>query len=228
MFDVKVKDVTSLERRNHLKHILCHNPEEEQGLIVFYGDSGFTRWRRGGINYDHRPLEEDIRAKDGSLACLNHGFGTSTAEEQLYFYDRLIRPWAPRALVCKTFGNDYGAGYTPQEIISLQARYMDYARHEFPGIRLYLCDVCPGVKERSSNREYATKEFNEMVRAYCATHDDTTLVDHSTCTDLFEPGYAGDYDHARKELYVKDGVHFNQDGYDVYRDFFKRVLDDIL
>ena len=44
----------------------------ETGKILFYGSSGFTRWKP---KYNHRPLEEDIRRKDGSPAAVNHGFG---------------------------------------------------------------------------------------------------------------------------------------------------------
>jgi len=36
----------------------------ETGKILFFGSSGFTNWRLG--KYDNRPLEEDIRMKDGS------------------------------------------------------------------------------------------------------------------------------------------------------------------
>ena len=31
-----------------------------------------------------------------------------------------------------------------------------------------------------------------------------------------------------KEIYVEDGIHFNQQGYDIYADFFREVLRDEL
>ena len=30
--------------------------------------------------------------KDGSLAVVSHGFGPSTTEERLYYYDRMVHP----------------------------------------------------------------------------------------------------------------------------------------
>ena len=227
MYDVRLPNIDWLGQRGDLNKRILDDAQidKEQGLIIFYGDSGFTRWNpyRG-----HRPLSEDIRRKDGSLACLNHGFGTSTAEEQLYYYDRLVKPWNPRALVLLAYGNDVGAGYSAGEVMFLQSRLLDWARHDFPGIRLYLCDKRPTATERTAARRSTDAEYNELVRAYCARHDDTTLVCHAECAALFEPGFQGDYDHPRRDIFVEDQVHYNQAGYDIYRDFFRKVLDDIL
>ncbi len=81
-----------------------------KGKILLYGDSDFTRWQP---LYGNTSVEELIRMKDGSQAIVNHGFGTSTAEELLYYYPMLVRPWEPRALVLKAFGNDTDVAYSP-------------------------------------------------------------------------------------------------------------------
>ena len=225
MYDVRLPNIDWLRQRGSLDKFLAADPAAEQNLIMFYGDSSFTRWApyRG-----HRPLEEDIRRKDGSRAAVNHGFGTSTAEELLYYYDLIVKPWAPRALVVQAYGNDMGAGYSAGEVMFLESRLLDWARHDFPGIRLYLCNKRPLATERPARRKSTDAEYNELVRAYCLRHEDTTLVDHTTCAKLFEEGCQGDYDRPDRTLFVEDNVHYNQAGYDVYRDFFLQVLDDIL
>ena len=38
----------------------------------------------------------------------------------------------------------------------------------------------------------------------------------------------GDPSKVRKDIFIHDQTHFNQLGYDLYRDFFKEVLKDIL
>ena len=60
----------------------------QKGKILFYGSSGFTRWCPEDGN---RPLEEDIRMKDGSLAAVNHGFGGATMEETRTKKDEVIQ-----------------------------------------------------------------------------------------------------------------------------------------
>lgn len=87
MFEPRV-ELTRLE-----KEIVAFEQQPiEKGMILFYGSSGLTRWN---TRYKHRPLEEDIRMKDGSPAAVNHGFGSSTAEELLYYYPRAVKPWGP-------------------------------------------------------------------------------------------------------------------------------------
>jgi len=226
MYDVRLENIKWLEERGSMDTVLSADPTNEQGLILFYGPSNFTRWKP---YWKHRPLEEDIRMKDGSRAAVNHGFGTSSAEELLYYYPRLVRPWNPRALVLTT-GNNWGYGYTASEVAFLMFRIFEWARRDFPGIRLYteVGKPSPNRKKSSNATKSTTKEYEQIIRAYAAAHDDVTLIDHAKIPDFFEEGHMGDYEYPREELFVEDGVHYNQDGYDVYRDIYLRVLDDLL
>ena len=226
MFDVKVPDLCRLEQS-----VLAYEKEPvETGKILFYGDSGFTRWKPF---YGHRSMEEDILGKDGSKAVINHGFGTSTAEEQLYYYPRLIKPWKPKALVLMTYGNDRDCGYSPEQVLFLQARLMEYARKDIPGIRFYLCDARPfaihlGTPEWTSWESYYT-QYNRLLAQYCKEHEDCTLVCHGDSPLFFEnSACTGDYQKIRTDIFVADKVHYNQMGYDLYGEFFRQVLDDIL
>ena len=228
MFDVRLPNIKWLEERGSMDHMLKADPSKEQGLIMFYGPSNFTRW---SAQWKHRPLEEDIRMKDGSRAAVNHGFGTSTVEEQLYYYDRCVRPWAPRALIMGgAVGNDSAAGYTASEILALQARIFEYARKDFPGIKLYMYSRFPSVAGLSAKpaKKSFNKEYDLLQKAYIDSHDDVTFLDFGKFPGFFQEGHVGDYNYPREELFVEDGIHFNQQGYDVYRDFFLQALDDIL
>ena len=230
MYDVRLPNLRWLEEKGSMK-FLNDDPSNEQGLIMFYGSSSFTRWSHSHIPLrDHRPLEEEIRRKDGSRACVNHGFGTSTSEELLYYYDRAVRPWNPRALVVFCHGNDFAAGYTAEEVMFLQARLLEWARRDFPGIRLYVETGKPTVKRKDASAATRSRslEYDQRLRAYAAAHDDVTLIDHTVIPDLFQAGHMGDFAYPREELYVPDGIHFTQEGYDVYRDIYLRVLDDML
>ena len=200
----------------------------EKGMILFVGSSGFGRWRREP--HGHRPLEEDIRRKDGSPAAVNQGFGGSSAEEALYYYDRIIRPWEPRALVLRLFPNDRDFGYSPAEVVYLLARICAWAREDFPGIRLYLCDAAPGKAYMENGLwKRQAKQFNQLLEDYCTRHEDCTYLCHIKFPGFFnDPADVGDYGKIRTDIFVEDGVHFNQSGYDVYRDFFLQGLDDIL
>lgn len=199
----------------------------ETGKILFYGSSGFTRW--SNPRWGHRPLEEDIRMKNGAPAAINHGFGSSTAEELLYYYPRLVKPWQPRALVVSIVHNDRGLGYSVNEIMTNLAKLFEYARTDFPGIRLYACDSRPTLKLRTDAHMRFQAEFHQALKEYCRRHPDTTYVCHIDSPLWFEnPEDVGDYQKVRTDIFVEDELHFNQKGYDLYKEFMTDVLKDIL
>lgn len=199
----------------------------ETGKILFYGSSGFTLWKE---RHSGRNLEDDIRMKDGSPAAVNHGFGGAIIEEGLYYYDRLIKPWAPRAIVLRFFPNDIQMGYSPAEIMYLIALFCRRARADFPGIKLYICDAMPH-KAQSDNLLWhrCSKQYNQLVREYCDMYDDCFCVAQSTWPGFYnDPADAGDYTKVRDDIWVEDGMHLTKEGYEVYRDLFLDALDDIL
>ena len=200
----------------------------ETGKILFYGSSGFTRWKERWGNHD---MENDLRMKDGSQAVVNHGFGSSTAEELLYYYPRAIKPWAPKALVVSIVHNDRGFEYTPEEILTNLAKLLEYARTDFPGIRLFLCDTRPTLKFTTDWHLEFQAAFHKLCREYCDRHEDTTYICHAECVDFWkDPADAGIYaeEKIREDIFIEDRIHFNQTGYDIYAEFLRKVLDDLL
>lgn len=221
MFEPKV-NLTRLEK----EVVSFEKKPIEKGKILFYGSSGFTRW---STKWGNRDLEEDIRMADGSPAAVNHGFGSSSAEELLYYYPRLVKPWEPRALVVSIIHNDRGLGYSINEIMTNLAKLLEYARTDFPGIRLYLCDARPTLKLNTDSHILYHSEFRQALLEYCDRHPDTTLIRHLDSPLWFDdPKDTGDLKKVRKDIYVEDQLHFNQTGYDLYKEFMTDVLKDIL
>ena len=114
--------------------------------------------------------------------------------------------------------------------MSIETRILDYARADFPEIKLFLCNVRPtiGQLEEPVYKLRMVKEFNELVANYCAKHPDVTLVDHNACPYLFEEGRMGDPEGIRRDFFVEDKVHYNAAGYEAYRKFFTEILKDLL
>lgn len=206
----------------------------QKGLIMFYGHSIFTRW--GSPKWGYRRLDADIRAKDGSLACINHGFGTSTSEELLYYYDRMVRPWEPRALVLMAFANDGMYGYSPEDVMINLSKICHWARTDFPGIKLFLVEEHPhpstkNTKLRPSWNNYNNKKnkYNELLALYAQTHEDTQVIRLWNRPEFFEtPEDVGDFNKVREDIFADDKVHLNQAGYDIFGPIFKEALDELL
>lgn len=229
MFDINV-DLKYLE-----DEIIAYEQEPiEKGKILFYGHSLFTRW--GAPKFGFRRMDEDIRMKDGSLAVVNHGFGTSTSEELLYYYDRMVRPWEPRALVLATYANDGMYGYSPEDVMVNISKILHWARTDFPGIKLFIVEPHPNpngkdatIQDRWNNKKNKREKFLEMIHIYAQTHEDTQVIELWNQPEFFEtPEDVGNFRKVRDDLFVEDKVHPNQAGYDILGPIFRKALDELL
>ena len=183
----------------------------ETGKIVFYGSSTFTRWSK---KFGKRPLSECLLGKSGNKCAINRGFGSTCAEHQLYYYPRMIRPLAPSVLVYIPFGNYASFGYTVEENWELAQRVLAYAKTDFPDIKIYLCPTNPIKKERSQKTINDIEKSIEFMREYCEANSHCKLIDISWHEEF----------NTRKDIFVEDGVHLNQEGYDMYEKIIRKAL----
>ena len=199
-----------------MEKAVCKYEEEtvEKGQIVFYGPSNFTRWKTE--KWGMRPLREDIKGASGAPCCVNRGFGSSCAEHQLYYYDRMIRPLAPRVLVYSSYGNSEAFGYSAEETWELAQRVVAYAMTDFPDIKIYLVGVNPSAKKLDTCQIGNRARYNSWLKSFAENTPNCYFIDPMS----YEPLLADD-------IYVPDG-HFNQKGYDLYGDFFREALKDEL
>ena len=204
----------------------------ETGRILFYGHSLFTRCSNRQINRWGNPvLEEEIRKKDGSPAVLNHGFGTSSADDLLYYYHRMVKPYKPSALVLATGNNDFIYGYSPVEVMEILGRIVDYTQADFPGIPIYIIACMHSLKRKGEISAFTRQrdEFNRILKIYCQQKPGCRyfcMADHPFMYD--DPKDAGQYDRIREDIYVEDQVHFNPEGYRLFMGFVRDMLEDIL
>ena len=194
-----------------MENAVCTYEQEPiiKDQIVFYGPSYFTRW---STKYGMTPMREVLRGASGAECVINRGFGSSCAEHQLYYYPRMIRPLCPRVLVYSSYANGGSFGYTPEESWELAQRVIGYAMVDFPGIRIYLC----GQNAQRDPKEESVRKaqlYDSFQREFVASHENCFFIDTAACPEL-----------ANKDNFVPDGVHYNQHGYDLYADFFRREL----
>ena len=228
MFNIE-KNLKALE-----DSIVAYEQEPiEKGKILFYGHSLFTRW--GSPKYGYRRMDEDIRMKDGSLAVVNHGFGTSTSEELLYYYPRMVRPWEPKALVIATLANDGMYGYDLQQTLTNLVKILHWARTDFPGIKLFVVEDHPrpsyitSVPQKWNGGLHKSIEFRQWLQFYAQTHPDTKIIELWNRPEFFEtPEDVGNYQKVRTDIFVEDKVHPNQEGYDILGPIFREALDELL
>ena len=180
-----------------------------KGQIVFYGPSYFTRW---SSRYGMKPLEACLTGASGAQCAVNRGFGSSSAEHQLYYYSRMVRPLEPRVLVYTSYPNGPSFGYSDEESWELAQRVIAWAKTDFPGIHIYLVGAHPSRDETPENT--AKKQaYNSIVRSFAESTEGCFFL------NLYD-----NPEFLRKDIFVADGLHFNQTGYDLYEAFYREAL----
>lgn len=205
----------------------------QTGKILFYGHSLFTRcsWIFKTGENPNPLLEEAVRMKDGSQAVVNHGFGTSSADDLLYYYDRMVRPYKPRALVLATSGNDIGFGYSAQDIMQILARVINWAQADFPGIPVFVIGNGPSLARMGQVNVYTRlrDEYNDLLREFCRNTENCTYLDLGNQPFQYnDPEDIGNFDKVRDDIFASDGKHFNAKGYGYFMEYVREFLGELL
>ena len=103
-------------------------------------------------------------------------------------------------------------GYTAEETFRLAQRVVQYARNDFPDMPIYVCGFgLFKLQNRLKLPIYAA--YEQWLKELCDEIPGCTFLDQGA----YEPLQSWD-------IYVEDKIHFNNEGYLRYADFFKKVL----
>ncbi len=169
--------------------------------VVFVGSSSIRMW--------------DLKATHPDLNAINRGFGGSIIADSLYFADRIILPYEPKAIVLYAGDNDIAAEMTPEEVAADFKKLSKLIETKLPGTPLLYIAIKPSVKRWDMWPDM--KAANDLIAAYCAETADRYFVD-------IAPVMLGADGKPKAELFKSDGLHMVPEGYAAW----KTVLDPIL
>jgi lysophospholipase L1-like esterase len=181
-------DIRELEAR--VKNIDAACP------AVFYGSSSIRMW--------------DTLSKDLAYpGAVNAGFGGSTLEACVYFFDRVIPPLHPASLVVYAGDNDLGDGKSPEQVLtSFRALALMVERKLGPIPFGYISVKASPARFGIIDR---IRRTNDLIRAEIANIPSAYWIDVFTAM-LNQAGKP------RPELFQDDGLHLNRQGYKVWAD----------
>ncbi len=169
-----------------------HSPPP-QGAIIFTGASGIRLWKT---------LAEDFPG----LTVINRGFGGSQLSDSIYFAERIVIPYHPKAVVIQAGGNDLNAGKTPEQVLADFQAWAMKVRAALPDVRLVYLGQGPSPA-RWAQRE-KQQQANQLVRDYIANEKNMFFV------DIWAACLAADGE-PRPELYVADKLHPSAEQYQI-------------
>lgn len=173
------------------KKVAQHQPQS----VVFYGSSTIRMWENLATDFPH-------------VDSINLGFGGSTLAACAWYFERLVVPARPRAIILYAGDNDLGEGRQPEEVYLFFCALIDRMHQDLPGVPLWFVGIKPsparwGIVD-------AIRATNTLIAAEIKRLPDTNFIDLSSV--MLKDGQP------RKELYQADGLHLNPDGYHLWQD----------
>ena len=173
------------------------------GAVVATGSSSMRGW--------HDRIAEDL----APLTIIPRGFGGSNMKDVRHFLDELVLRHRPRAVLLYEGDNDAARGATPEEILEHFDAIQAGIHEALPETRIYILAVKPSIRRWNLWNTMSTT--NALFAARADADPRLTFIDVATPM-LSAKGKP------RAEIFVRDNLHMNGAGYDIWRDAVRPVL----
>jgi len=194
-FDKWEKEIAAYEESDRT------NPPPK-GAVLFIGSSTIRLWKT---------LAEDFPQHK----VINRGFGGSQIEDSTHFAERIIFPYRPRMVLLRAGGNDLWAGKSPKEVFDDFRAFVARVRSKLPHTEIVFISLSPSnARWKQADKE---KELNRRVEKYVRIQPGLRYLE----TYALPLGPDGT---PRPELFVKDQLHFNAEGYKLLAEQVRRIL----
>ena len=179
------------------------NPPDP-GAILFTGSSSIRLWDS---------LAEDM----APLRVLNRGFGGSHIDHVSHFAKRIVLPYRPRAVVLYAGDNDLaqGSGKTPASVLADFQHFVGLVHAALPDTPVYFVAIKPSLARWDRWPEMS--RANAQIEEWAATTGGVEYFDIAASM----LGASGE---PRGELFIFDGLHLSDEGYEVWTGVIRPVL----
>lgn len=167
--------------------------------VLFVGSSSIVLWKT---------LETDFPG----VPVLNRGFGGSTIPEVNEYVERIVWPYAPRAIVFYAGDNDIAGNTAPEKVLKDYQAFVAKAREKLPQTPIIFLSIKPSPMRAALLP--AQQDANRLIRDYIATDKSQTFIDVATPL-LDQDGQPN------KKLFVEDGIHMTPEAYALWRDILR-------
>jgi lysophospholipase L1-like esterase len=187
-------DIAAFEARDR------ESPPPE-GEIVFIGSSSIRLW--------------DTQKYFPDLKIINRGFGGSRLTDAVRYAERVVIPYKPRLVVVYAGDNDIYGGATSEAVAIAFEQFVRILRVKLPEVRVVFIGIKPSLQRWAVVERMRTA--NEMIRAFAEHDDRVAFVD-------IDNAMLGWNEQPRPELFVPDGLHLTDEGYQIWTTLLRPLL----
>ena len=169
----------------------------QPGGVLFVGSSSIRLWD---------DLERQFEV--GQPGIVKRGFGGSRMLDCSRYVDRLVLPYKPRLVVVYAGDNDLAEGRSPRDVLDDFTAFVKRVREALPDTRIAYLSIKPSPLRESFLPR--VREANSMIAEYVKG---ATNLDY---IDVYSKMLGPD-GRPRADLYGKDSLHLNADGYALWK-----------
>ncbi|MEK6237251.1 MAG: SGNH/GDSL hydrolase family protein [Planctomycetales bacterium] len=170
--------------------------------VLFIGSSSIRGWKLEKYFPDRK--------------VINRGFGGSHIADSVQFTERIVWPYEPKTIVLYAGDNDVASGKTPDRVLRDFREFVGKTHRKLPRARILFISIKPSIKRW--NLAGPMRAANALIRKEAARDKRVEYV------DVFAP-MLNDEGTPRKELFAKDGLHLNHEGYLLWTKTLLPLLD---
>jgi len=141
------------------------------------------------------------------LPVANRGFGGSQIADSTHYADRIVIPLKPRVVVLYAGDNDIAAGKSPQRVLEDFKAFVAKIHRALPTTTIIFISIKPSLRRWGLYPKMA--EANRLIADFCKGDDRLVFLDVAT-------PMLGKDGKPRRELFVADGLHLNDRGYELW------------
>lgn len=169
--------------------------------VLFVGSSSIVLWKP--------TLEADM----APLPVINRGFGSSHIEHVNLWFDQIVSPYHPRAIVFYAGENDLNAGKPVTQVLADFDAFMAKKTAALGDTPVYFISVKPSRQRFAQLALQA--ELNDAIRARAAQRSDLRYID--VVPLMLDNGVP-------RDIFLRDGLHMTRDGYVLWTGAVKAAL----
>lgn len=167
--------------------------DNNKETIVFTGSSSIRFWKELESSFPEHQI-------------LNTGFGGSQSADLLYYLDDLVLRYNPKKVYIYEGDNDLWSKKKPKQILATTKEIVQRIKEHQPATKIILISAKPSISRWRIRRKY--KRLNRRYEKL--TIKDIQLDYIDVWSAMLENRKL------RLDLFIEDGLHMNQKGYDIW------------
>lgn len=176
-----------------------------KGKVLFLGSSSIRRW--------------DTATAFAGIDSLNRGFGGSQISDSIFFFDRVVLPYAPSVIVFYAGDNDINAGKTIDEVVADFRRFAQLTNRKLKGTKILYIPIKPSISREALWKDMAV--VNKRIQRMSTKQKNLYYAD--IASPMLATGTPPNAD-----LFAKDGLHLSDKGNAMWLKVIRPVLEKAL